>query len=170
MTAFFFYAVTDCSCKYVLLFEYFARKTWKEKPPKASQAGISFKCASFSTLGVYYSGQHLFLFLVLLKKNTFLFQNCDLDSLHVSLGNSHVLAKGGQFQDRQEKMPFLPCFPIQFEIGLIRKKKLEILLVTHCISIANSFSFCFGPFCCCAALSHPSPAAGPVQTPGEVPP
>jgi len=71
MTAFFFYAVIDCSCKYVLLFEYFAWKRWKEKPPKPPKLVSSFKRASFSTVNVCYSGQHLFLFLVLLKKHIF---------------------------------------------------------------------------------------------------
>jgi len=51
-----------------------------------------------------------------------LFQNSDLDSLHVRLGNNHLLAKGrlsAQTHDKEKNLPLLPYFPIQFEIGLI---------------------------------------------------
>lgn len=121
MTAFFLYAVTDCRCKYALLFEYFARKTRREKPPKPPGLVPSFKCASCSTQCILFRPAP-FLIFSFIEENTFLFQTCDLHSLHVSLGNSHMLAKGGQFQDRpvrRKKMPFLPYFPIQCEISLI---------------------------------------------------
>lgn len=82
----------------------------------------SFKCASFSTVTVYYPGQHLFLFL--LKETPFLFQNYYLDSLHVSLGNSHMLAKGANFQDKQLiRKKCLSCPICKFFLKLIGFKK-----------------------------------------------
>lgn len=97
MTAFFLYAETDCSCKYVSLFEYFARNMLREAP-KAYQAGVIQMCK--------FQHSHCLLFRpasfpIFIEKNPFLFQNDCLGSLHVSLGNSHMLAKGTNFQDRQ---------------------------------------------------------------------
>lgn len=118
----------------------------------------SFKCASFSTVAVKCSGQHLFLFLL---KKIFLFQNYYLDSLHVSLGNGHMLAKGTNFQDRQLiRKKCLSCPICKFILKLIgfKKKNLEILMVNHYLNIVYSFLYCFEPFCCCTVLSSTSHA------------
>lgn len=95
-------------------------------------------------------------------KSPFLFQNYYLGSLHVSLGNSHMLAKGTNFQDRQlVRKKCLSCPVCQFVLKLVGlKKNLEILMVNHYLNVLYSFLYCFEPFCCCTVLSSTSCAVG----------
>lgn len=100
-------------------------------------------------------------FLIFIEKKFFLFQNYYLGSLHVSLGSSHMLAKGTNFQDRQLiRKKCLSCPICQFILKFVGflKKNLEILMVNHYLNIVYSFLYCFEPFCCCTVLSSTSHA------------